>query len=276
MPLSLSHYTALDPAKPSSATQSIVEVCASSNANDVALWYQCVSGAGFGFELTTSGGTVEEPLTFVWTNGTQKVRATNTWSGGYLVQQDWSVSQVGVSFAAVCTQTYTYDGTGALLATTAAGGTSSFLWYAVGRIKALATALAAHIASTGTPGTMAAQNANAVAITGGSASLTIEREAKFDLGTVTSSVPINWALGGLATARISHANAAFTHQNLPSGVVGYLTLDLTINTVPSALLAGVKWSGGSPPNFTNGGRDKVILMCHDGATIDGSFIPDYR
>jgi len=80
----------------------------------------------------------------------------------------------------------------------------------------------------------------------------------------------------LFTATITGASATFTHSNLPSGVVGFITVDITNGAIATLLFAGVKWTGGVAPTFTNPGRDVVVLMCHDGATITGSMTKDVR
>ena len=99
-----------------------------------------------------------------------------------------------------------------------------------------------------------------------------EREAKLALGNVAAgTTALNWA-NGLITATVTAAGASFSHQNLPSGVVGYLVVDLTnpgVATSAASLFPGVKWPGGvaSFP-LTASGRDLITLMCHDGATVN--------
>lgn len=121
-----------------------------------------------------------------------------------------------------------------------------------------------------TLGTMSTQAASAVAITGGTATLTNEREARVANGNFNASVAVDWDASGLWTGTATGASAALTFSNLPSGKVGYMTLDITNGGLSSAanLLPGVKWIGGSPQTFTASGRDIVTLMCHDGATVN--------
>lgn len=100
-----------------------------------------------------------------------------------------------------------------------------------------------------------------------------EREGKVALGNVSAAgTGLNWAAGGLITATITAAGASFSHQNLPSGVVGYLVVSLTNGGVASSvssLLPGVKWPGGAAVySLTASGRDEITLRCHDGATVD--------
>ena len=269
-------YTSLDVAKPA-GSQTGPNFATSANANDVALWYYVVMGGNVPtFVFSKSGGTTEEPAVYLWVSTAQEVRATNTWTRGYITQQVWEVSQdTGATWAAVCTQTYTYDATtGALTATTASGGMGSMVNYAIGRLKATRVLYDAHAAATGTAvhglGTMSTQAASAVAITGGTASLTYEREAKVAKGSITGSTALDWATAGLFTLTTTGTGATLTHTNLPSGVVGYITVDATITTAPTSLFTGVKWAGGSVPTFGAGTRAVVTLMCHDGATVNGS------
>jgi hypothetical protein len=100
-----------------------------------------------------------------------------------------------------------------------------------------------------------------------------EREGKAALGNVSAAgTQLNWAAGGLITATITAAGATFAHQNLPSGVVGYLVVSLTnggVATSIASLFPGVKWPGGSAVfALTASGRDEITLRCHDGATVD--------
>ena len=271
-----STYTALNVAQPA-GSQTGPNFATSANANDVALWYYVVMGGNAPtFVFSKSGGTTEEPSVYLWVSTAQEVRATNTWTGGYITQQVWEVSQdTGATWATVCTQTYTYDATtGALTATTASGGMGSMVNYAIGRLKATRVLYDAHVAATGAAvhglGTMSTQAANAVAITGGTASLTYEREAKVAKCSITGSTALDWATAGLFTLTTTGTGATLTHTNLPSGVVGYITVDATITTAPTSLFTGVKWAGGSVPTFSAGTRAVVTLMCHDGATVNGS------
>lgn len=99
-----------------------------------------------------------------------------------------------------------------------------------------------------------------------------EREAKGALGNVAAgTTPLNW-LNGLITATITAAGAVFSHQNLPTGAVGYLVVSLTnggVATSIASLFPGVKWPGGAAVfSLSASGRDEITLRCHDGATVD--------
>jgi hypothetical protein len=106
----------------------------------------------------------------------------------------------------------------------------------------------------------------------GLTTLSAEREGKTALGNLTGSQALNWALGGSFTATVTGSGATFTQSSLPSGVVGYIVLDLTnggVATSISTLLPGVKWPGGAGLySLSSSGRDLITLMCHDGSTVN--------
>jgi hypothetical protein len=290
-----STFTAFSATVPAS-TQTGTAFAVSANANDVALWYALVMGGnvpGWASAPVIGTGTAEQPQYCVFTNGVQRVRATNTWgtaagAAGNLTQQVWEVSQDSGStpnatgtWAAVATQVYTYDANGNLTATTGAGGTSSFLHYLIGKVKALLTAVTAHIAATSGvhgAGTMHGQDANAVAITGGALSnVTLDyvtaRGKKIDLGNIAGSTAVNWNAGDYFYGTITSAAGALTFTNLPgagAGPVGAITLKLTNPGVATSLWpAGTKWSSGTAPIRTVSGVDLYDFSCDDGATPRG-------
>lgn len=274
-----SSYTAFNTAQPA-GSQTGPNFATSANANDLALWYYVVMGQGDGWALSTSGGTAEEPAQLIWSNGVQRVRASITWGttggqDGNPTAITWAVSQdSGANYATVgSAATLTYDANGYMTSTTNAGGLAGWLLHLLGWVKKTWTNLSNHAAlstSSGAhgAGTMAAQNANAVAITGGSASVTYEREAKVVKGNVSSSTAIDWAAGGLQTLTVTGAGGTLTHSNLPNGVCGYVTLDVTNGGVATSLLTGCKFAGGAAPSLTASGRDLISLMCHDGSTVN--------
>ena len=244
--------------------------------NGNALRYAIASGSIPG-AFSTSGGTAAQPAQYLWSSGAHQVRATNTWgttggSANNLQSQVYEVSQdSGATWASVGTKTYTYDSNGELTAVSGLGSMLDILWALVGKFTRVYAYILAHVAGVGAAvhglGTMSTQSAAAVAITGGSVSCTIEREAKVALGSISASTPVNWSTTGLYTLTAGGSGAAITHATLPSGVVGYLTLDITNGGVATSLLAGCKIAGGVLPTLTAAGRDIVSLMCHDGATV---------
>jgi hypothetical protein len=270
-------YTAFDPANPA-GTQNGTAVPDSARNNGKAVRDAVLMGAMDGFVFSVSGGTAAQPATMFWKNGVIWMRATITWGAGTgtdgnptTIVWELSVNSGGV-YDTIDTQTFTWDTSGNLTATTGSGSWMSWLSGLLGKVKTVVAGLAAHIALTGTSvhglGTMSTQAASAVAITGGSAALTYERETKVALGSITSSTAINWAAGGMFTVTAGSAGAALTHSNLPSGSVGFVTLDITNGGVATTLFTGLKWPGGTVQAFTVSGRDILALMCHDGAVVN--------
>jgi hypothetical protein len=267
--------TAFDETKPA-GNQTGPSFAASANANDTALRDACLMGLAEGFDLTVSGGTAGQPALFYWKKSTTWLRATPTWGSGAgkdgnIVSMAWDLStNSGSSYDAIGTTALSFDTSGNLTTATGVSGWVAWLWGLMGKAYKLAADLATHVALTGSSahglGTISTQAASAVAITGGSASLTYEREAKVAKGNVAGSTAIDWAAGGLQTLTVTGSSAALTWSNLPSGVVGYLTLDVANGAIATSLFTAQK-PGGTALSWTNPGRDVVTLMCHDGATV---------
>jgi hypothetical protein len=147
--------------------------------------------------------------------------------------------------------------------------------------------LTTHAALTGSDahglGTISTQAANNVNIDGGSidstaltactytgnaTNLNYEREAIVAKGNITASTAIDWNASGMVTATVTGAGATFTHSNLPNGVVGYMAVEVTNGGGATSLFTGAKWPDATPIAFTASGRDLVMLMCHDGTTVN--------
>jgi hypothetical protein len=168
------------------------------------------------------------------------------------------------------TTTNTFDTSGNLTASSGVSGWIAWLWSLMGKTYKVAADLATHIALTGASahglGSISTQSASAVNITGGTVSATYEREAKVAKGNISGSTAIDWTAGGIQTLTVTGSNAALTWSNLPSGVVGYLTLEVTNGALATSLFSAQK-PGGIALSWTNPGRDVATLMCHDGATV---------
>ena len=279
-------YTAYDSTKPA-GTQTGTQFADSALANDRALRDAIIMGQMDGFILeSVSGGTASEPTSMVWYNSgaTDRIRATITWgttsgSDGQITQIVWAYAASGTDYSTspggtICTQTFTYDSSGNLTATTAGGGFGSWLMSYIGKFTQ-------HAALTGASahglGTISTQAASAVAITGGTiagAAITTStlsgtylREAKVAKGSISGSTAIDWATAGLFTMTVTGAGATLTHSNKPNGVVGYVQLDITNGGLATSLLTGCKSTAGTLPVLTASGRDIVRLMCHDGSIV---------
>lgn len=274
-----SSYTALALDKPNGATQAGTAFGQSIRDNEIALAIGIAVGEleTYAYSQSVGAGDALRPDIEYWTSGTNKIRVTNTWgtSGGQdgnLTQRviEWSTDS-GSSWAAVKTITYTYDASGNLTATTNGGGYSARLAMLWGWIKKIA----AHIAATGTAahalGTMSTQAANAVAITGGTADLTRERETRVALGSISGSTAVDWSAGGAFTVTAAAAGAALTWSNLPAaGKLQFILIEITNGGVATSILpAGTKWVGPAV-TFQASGVDVLSLYCHDGSTVVAS------
>lgn len=272
-------YTAFSPTVPA-GSQTGPNFATSANANDVALMHGLATGAlgSPNWTWAVTAGTNDKPTTVVLTNvadGTKKLRYTIAYGSGHYassVTVAYSTDSGGTYPDTIGTHTFTYTSN-----ELTAGNAGSFLlgrvMHVYGFLRSLYTAASDHAATSvasgaHSAGTMAIQNANAVAITGGSASVTYEREAKVAKGSISGSTAIDWAAGGLQTITVTGAGATLTHSNLPSGVAGYVTLDVTNGGLATSLLTGCKFAGGAAPSLTSSGRDIISLLCHDGSTVN--------
>lgn len=292
-----SSYTAFDNTKPA-ATQTGTQFASSANANDIALWYGATSGAlpGFAYSITVGTGTAEQPQYYLWTNGTTIVRATNTWgtSGGAnmnLTQQVWQVSQdSGSTYAAVCTQTFTFDASGNLTATSGAGGALDFLRYLLGKVKTLLASFNTHTAGTGTTvhglGSLSTQSATAVNIDGGTIDGTTIGSTTTAVGTfkqargvhvsVTfgATTTLDWSAGDSFDFTASGSGAAtLAFSNLPaSGTSSWITVDITNGGLRTwTYPTGTHWVSGSAPTLTSSGRDRINFFTRDGGSNYDAF-----
>lgn len=243
-------------------------VITSINVNELALWDAAIMGNVSGFAFSVLGGSAAQPGAFYFKNGTRWLRATLTWVSGNITQIVWELSvNSGGVYSAVCTQVLTYDVSGNLTATTNASGLTCWLLSLMGKIASNAANFAAVAATVAGLGSMSVQAASAVAITGGNATLTTEREVKVAIGSISGSTALDWSTGGLFTVTVTASGATFTHANLPTAKVGFVTLDITNGGLATNLFAGCANAGGVAPALSSSGRDIVSLMCHDGATV---------
>jgi hypothetical protein len=236
--------------------------------NLLALRDKDMVGGIAGFAVSQSGGTAEEPATFFLKNGAIWLRGTPTWSAGSIssILWEWS-NDTGGTFATVFTLGSTIDGSGNVTATSGAGG---LLWTFVnallGKFKALRTAYNSHAATTGahSTGTMALQNANAVAITDGAATLTTARSKTHDYGSIGAGVSLDWKAGDYAKVTVTGSGAAFnSHTNAPGGGdVGSITMLIVNGGLATTLFPGFLRPGGSL-SLSASGTDLVSLI-HDG------------
>jgi hypothetical protein len=271
-------YTALDTTKPVISNSRSSDLAAM-NGNQLAVRDGIVMGRIPGFTLSVSGGTAEEPQYRVWTKSAEKLRATYTYSSGYVTQVVWEWSNdTGGTYSAIATETVTYDGSN----NQTAGNNSSLLSWLyewIGKLKALRTAYNAHVAATGTAvhglGSISTQAANSVAITGGSVNgaavgTTTPAEGLFtraaeQYNTYTpgsgAAQALDWAKGGSSLTNNGANTVSFS--NVPASRVATHALYCSVfnsTTFPAA----VTWGLGGKPSIA--GKALVSLVTLDGGT----------
>lgn len=113
-------YIVFNATKPDAATQNGTQFAQSARDNLRAIRDACLMGGGFfGWNMAAAGGTAEQPVTLTYGSGTERVRATLTWSGGNVTQAAYAYSaDSGTNWDAIGTKTITYDGNGNVTATT--------------------------------------------------------------------------------------------------------------------------------------------------------------
>lgn len=266
-------YSQFDSTKPV-GTDTGPNVTATANVNDKALRDAIITGQMHGFAFSASGGTARQPTTMLWKNGAIWLRAVVTWgtTGGetYNIKEVvWSLSvNTGGAYDQIDDQVFTYDTAGNLTATTNSGGFTSWLISLIGRVGVNEANIAAALGTTSGLGSMATQNANAVAIAGGFAELAYEREKTTLLGNLAGAIAIDWKVQGVVTVTVTAAGATFTYANLPPGGAGGMSGGLLVKVTNGGLATNLFGSARKPAGFSlsSAGTDWVALMCVDGAT----------
>ena len=278
-------YPTFDRTTPDGATQNGAAVTQSTRDNFQVLRDRITGGGAPGWNYSQTGANPEEPATQSWTDGTRIVRATNNWSGGLLTSITWDY-YTGAAWETMPTEGRTYDGSGRLTTGTNVG---RFAWleYLLKKVKDAVATTTAHVAATGAAvhglGTISTQSAGAVAITGGAingtpigattpstGNFSTVRSKLVNLGSISGAVSVDWAAGDYFFATLT-GNTTFTWSNLPSGVLGAITMEITnpgASTNPFP--AGTKWPSGTVPTRTVTGVDLFEFYCRDGATVRGA------
>lgn len=115
-------------------------------------------------------------------------------------------------------------------------------------------------------GTMAAQDASAVNITGGDiVANTVDFVSEYDNGTVTAAATIDWVNGGNQVITLG-ASITLTFSNMGVGHKQLKVIqDATGGRIPT-LPAG-KWPGGTAGSFsTAAGAEDILSIYYDGAS----------
>ncbi len=118
-------YVTFDVTKPDGSTQGGSAVLQSVRNNMQALRDSLVmSGLFFGWPVTVSGGTPEQPTTFIYSKGVERVRSVVTWGtvGGASGNPQTIVysysSNSGTSYDTIGTKVVVYDANGNVTSTT--------------------------------------------------------------------------------------------------------------------------------------------------------------
>lgn len=281
-------YNTFQSNKPDPAVDGGTAFGNNTNRNDVALRDAIVMGQmqGFAFSKTDGSGSAAQPQYFLWTNGSTILRATNTWqSGGVtdgnITQQVWELStNGGTNYDAICTEVFSFDGSGNATTTTNAGGMLSWLLSKLAPLKKVIADLATHAGLTGSSahglGTISTQASNNVSLTGGTvngvtiggstpAAGTFTRaNEQYNTYTPTSNagVTVDWSKGGSSIT--TNGTNTLSFSNVPSGVIATHTLFVDkANGVNYP--AAVNWGSGGRPSL--GAVAGIIqLVTTDGGT----------
>lgn len=282
-------YTAFNPDLPDGSVQNGPQVVQSIQDNQYALWTSLAFGMLPAFSLACSGGTAAEPTTFLFTEngspGAGRVRGVASWSGGYITQIVWTVSQdSGGAYSSVGTSAFTYDGSGNVTACTGVSGLMSFVVGLLGRLTAAVARIVTLESGFTGLGSMSLQDADGVAIIGGTITNTVlggigsdeaqlayvkaTRDKWIDLstGTPANTFTLDFAAGNAFKATAGN-NFTFAVTNEPAnGFAQKTVLEVYGGSGFTATLpAGYTWGGAGAPTWT-AGPDLVTVYCRSHAS----------
>lgn len=236
---------------------------------------------GFEFSIVVGSGSATRPQYMYWKQGTGGsapwVRATLTWgtTGGEKYNPTailWEQSADGGSvYETMANSTLTWDSNGNLTAVSAGSSAIAIVLGLLGQFWRHVDTYTTHAASTSAHGigTMAAQAASAVAITGGTMTTTLQRVTSTALGSKNSAFNIDLSLGHVFTLTVTGASAAATFTNKPSsGTVHPFSIKITNGGVATSLFPSATKPGGASLNLSVSGTDWVHGLIIDGSTIE--------
>ena len=275
-------YNAFQAAKPAGADTGPT-VVSDANRNDKALRDATIALMfdDFEFSITAGTGSTRRPQYMYWKNGTGGsapwVRAEITW--GTTAGEKYNPTGIVWSYSAdgggawdtIATQALTFDANGDLTAISGGSTALAMLTGLLGHVHRLSDTYTTHAASTSAHGigTMAAQAASAVAITGGTMTTTLQRVTSTALGSKNAAFNIDLSLGHVFTLTVTGASAAATFTNKPSsGTVHPFSIKITNGGVATSLFPGATKPGGASLNLSVSGTDWVHGLIIDGSTIE--------
>lgn len=262
---------------------------------------------GFVQSRANGAGTANQPQYITWYNSALGIgfRWNLTWTTFQptSVQEEWT-NDSGATWTAVgAAMVLTYDGSDNITASTVHGGFVNVLLEVWAKELRLVSGLAAHIAATGTSvhgqGTLSTQNANAIAVTGGtingtSVGLTTPALSRFlrvleafvDLGAIGAGATATMDLSAashfamtpsattadLMTIAVSNPPASGQTQGFMFEIInGRRSADAKI-TWPAAF----KWVGGSATRPLDTALELAGRNLFSGVTRDGGTTYDVQ
>lgn len=249
----------------------------SANRNDKALRDAIIAllFGSFAFSIVNGTGDARRPQYMYWKNGTGGsapwIRATITWgtTGGEKYNPTsitWEYSaNGGTSYDNILAgaQVYTWDANGNLTAITNGSSALAALTGVLGHVHRLRDDYDAHALQDPDDGvhgvgTLAWQDANAVAITDGTITSDIQRVTVTALGSKSAAFDIDCNAGHVFTLTVTGASAAATFINKPAaGVAHPFSLKVTNGGLATDLIPAALTPGGAALGLSSSGDDWV-------------------
>lgn len=276
-------YSDFQPAQPDASADNGTAFGADLLRNQKALRDATIAAMfpGFEFSIVVGTGSAYRPQYFYWKQGTGGsapwVRATVTWgttSGDKYNPTAilWEQSADGGStYETMANSTLTYDSNGNLTAVSAGSSAIAIVLALLGQFWRHIDAYTTHAASSSahSMGTMATQNANAVAITDGSVASDIQRVYRTALGNQNGAFNIDLSAGHVFTLTVTGASAAASFTNKPSaGTVHPFSIKVVNGGVATDLFPSATTPGGAALALTASGTDWVHGLIEDGSTVE--------